>query len=82
MFQEQEKLVTAFRTMAASDVLRSAILYTIAEMAVNYGLSAEQTTAVNDFAHELLNLGETQPVAPRFPTKTVSMTDPAQKLRK
>lgn len=77
MFQQQENLLSDFRKMAASNVLQSAVLYALGEMSVSYNLTAEQTTAVRDFAHELLNLGEPKADTPRFPTRTVSMSDPA-----
>ena len=82
MFQQQEEMASSFRTMAASSAIQTAVLYALAEMAASYSLTADQTKAVNDFVHELLNLAELPATQGNFPTKTVSMTDPAQKLRK
>jgi len=82
MFQQQENLASAFRSMAASTAMQTAVLYALSEMSVSESLTADQTMAVRNFAHTLLNLAEPQESLTRFPTKTVSMTDPAQKLRK
>ena len=82
MFQQQEELAKDFRAMAASKTMQSAVLHALGEMSVSYTMTSEQIVAVRDFIKVFLNLAEIKSEPSVFPTKTVSMTDPAAKLRK